>query len=178
MAFHHTVSSAMPVNASPNHDAARNGISLAAMAGITALLDQLETHPTLSSLAVSVVADAAEHKRTMTCRKGVWDGYDLTHPFPDDRSTAWHQCAHHYRTRGYAALPVANAPVPQLLSPAHLVIQPQVQTPPQPPPQPIYLPKVQAVVLLSATPCVAPYASAPAAQAPHMILRTTSATSQ
>ena len=56
MAFHHTVSSAMPVNASPNHDAARNGISLAAMAGITALLDQLETHPTSSPAAIQQMA--------------------------------------------------------------------------------------------------------------------------
>ena len=79
----------MPVNASPNHDAARghrsnqvqyieerlrNGISLAAVAGIIALLAQLETQPTLPNLAVSIVADVAGYKRTMTCRNGVWDG--------------------------------------------------------------------------------------------------------
>ena len=52
----------------------RNGFSPAAVAGITALLAQLETQPTLPSLAVSIVADVAGYKRTMTCRNGVCDG--------------------------------------------------------------------------------------------------------
>ena len=59
--------------------------------------------------------------------------------------------------------------MPQPLPPAHLVIQPQVQAPPQPPPQPIYLSNVQPVV-----PSSAHMASAPATQAPHMILSSTS----
>ena len=102
MAYHHTASAAMPAFASPNHDAARglrsnqvqymeerlsNGNSPAAVVGITTLLAQLETQPTLPSLAVSIVADVAGYKSTMTCRNGVWDGYDLAHPFLDDRST-------------------------------------------------------------------------------------------
>ena len=66
----------------------RRDCATAAVAGITALLAQLETQPTLASLALSIVADVAGYKRTMTCRNGVWDGYDLTHPFLDDRSTA------------------------------------------------------------------------------------------
>ena len=99
------------------------------MAGITALLAQLETQPTLPSLAVSIVADVAGYKRTMTCRSGIWDGYDLTHPFMDDRSTV---------VRGPSVLtaieqevtlriPIAIVPMPQPLPPAHLVIQPQAQ---------------------------------------------------
>ena len=103
MAYHHTAPAAMPAHAQPNQNAARterinqvqfveerlrNGISPAAVAGITALLAQLETQPTLPSLAVSIVADVVGYKRTMTCRNGVWDGCDLTHPFLDDRSTA------------------------------------------------------------------------------------------
>ena len=101
MAYHHTASATMPAQPQPNQNAAqtqrvnqvqfieetlRNGISPAVVAGITALLAQLETQPTLPSLAVSIVADVAGYKRTMTCRNGVWDG--LTHPFLDDRSTA------------------------------------------------------------------------------------------
>ena len=96
MAYHHTAPAAMSATASLNHDAARgqrsnqvqyiagrlrNDILPAAVADITALL------ATLPSLAVSNVADVAGYKRTMTCRNGVWDGYDLTHPFLDDRST-------------------------------------------------------------------------------------------
>ena len=103
MAYHHTAPAAMPAQPQPNPSAAqtqrvnqvefiggrlRNGISPAAVAGITALLAQLETQPTLPSLAVFIVADVAGYKRTMACRNGVWDGYDLTHPFLDDRSTA------------------------------------------------------------------------------------------
>ena len=95
MDYHHTAPAAMPASAPPNQDAARaqrsnqvqfieerlrNGISPAAVAGITALLAPLETQPTLPSLEVSIVADVAGYKRTMTCRNGAWDGYDLTHP--------------------------------------------------------------------------------------------------
>ena len=102
MAYHHTASTAMPAQPKPNQNAAqtqrvnqvqfieerlRNGISPAAVTAITALLAQLETQPTLPSFAVSIVADVAGYKRTMTCRNGVWDGYDLTHPFLADRST-------------------------------------------------------------------------------------------
>ena len=102
MAYHQMASAAKPASASPHHDPARgqrsnqvqfieerlrNGIPPAAVAGISALLAQLETPPTLLSLAVSIVADVAGYKRTMTCRIGIWDGYDLTHPFLDDRST-------------------------------------------------------------------------------------------
>ena len=94
-----TTSSSVPACTAPIHDAARgqrtnqvqfieetlrSGISPAAVPGITALLAQLETQTTLPSVAVPIVADVAGCKRTMNCRNGVWDGYDLTHPFLDD----------------------------------------------------------------------------------------------
>ena len=81
MAYHHSAPAAMPASTQPNQDVARtqrvrqeqyieerlrNGISPAAIAGITALLAQLETQPTLPSLAVSIVAG---YNRTMTCKK-------------------------------------------------------------------------------------------------------------
>ena len=83
MAYHHSAPAAMPASTQPNQDVARtqqvrrvqyieerlrNGISPDAIAGITALLSQLETQPTLPSLAVSIVADVAGYKRTMTCK--------------------------------------------------------------------------------------------------------------
>ena len=85
MAYHHTASAAMPAQPQPqpNQNAVRtqrvnqvqfieerlrNGISPAAVAGITALLAQLETQPNLPSLVVSIVADVAGYKRTMTCQ--------------------------------------------------------------------------------------------------------------
>ena len=141
---------AMPVSAPPNQNAApnqvqfieetlRNGISPAAVTGITALLAQLETQPTSPSLAVSIVADVAGYKRTMTCRNGVWDGHDLTHSFLDDRSTAVRGPSVHTAIEQEATLriPLANVPMPQPLPPAHLVIQPQAQVLSQPVTQPV-----------------------------------------
>ena len=151
----------------------RNIISPAGVAGITALLAQLETQPTLPSLAVSIVADVAGYKRTMTCRNGVWDGYDLTHPFLDDRSTAV-RCPSVQTTVEQEAtlrIPLANVPLPQPLPPAHLMIQPQAQILPQSGTQQIYLPSAQTMAPSSTQ--VTPHASAPAAHAPHMILSAT-----
>ena len=132
----------MPASTQPNQDFAltqrvrqvqyieerlRNGISPAAIAGITALLAQLETQPTLLSLAVSVVADVAGYKRTMTCKNGTWDSYDLTHPFLDYRSSVVRGPSVLTAIEQEATLriPIANVPMPQPLPPAHLVIQPQ-----------------------------------------------------
>ena len=189
MAYHHTAPAAMPATAPPNHDAARaqrskqvqyieerlrNGISPTAVARISAPLGQVETQPTLPSLAASIVADVAGYKRTMTCRNGVWDGYVLTHHLLHDRSTVVRGPSVHTAIEQEATLriPIANVPMPQPLPPAHMMIEPQAQVPPQSPPQPIYLPNVQPVAL----PLVhtVPYASASAAQAPHMILSSTS----
>ena len=66
----------------------RNRVSPATVADMTALLGQLEAQQTLPSMAVSIVADVTAYKSTITCRNVVWDGYDHTHQFQDDRSTA------------------------------------------------------------------------------------------
>ena len=189
MAYYHTASAAMPAQPQPNQNAARtqqvnqvqfieerlcDGISPAAVAGITALLAQLETQPTLPSLAVSIVADVAGYKRTMTCRNGVWDGYDLTHPFLDDRSTTVRGPSVQTTVEQEATLriPLANVPMPQPLNPAHLVIKPQSQMHPQSGTQPpMFLPSAQPTTPSAAL--VAPYASAPVAHAPHMVLSAT-----
>ena len=180
-------SAAMPASASPHHDPARgersnqvqyieesvpNDIWPAAVAGISALLAQLETQATLPSLAVSLVADVAGFKRTMTCRNGVWYGCDLTHPFLDDRSTVVRgpSVNNSIEQEATLRLPIANVVMPQLLPPAHMV--PRMQAPPQPQPPPLQLPTVQPLAFSSSH--LASYASAPAAQAPHMILSSTS----
>ena len=149
-------SAAMPASASPHHDPARgprsnqvqfiegrlrNGISPAAVAGISALLAQLETQPTLPSLTVSLVADVAMFKRTMTCRNGIWEGFDLTHPFLDDRCTVVRGPSVHSTIEQEATLRIhiANVVMPQPLPPAHMVFQPRTQIPPQPQPPPLQL---------------------------------------
>ena len=145
----------------------RNGISPATVAGITALLAQLETHTTLPSMAVSIVTDVARYKPTMTCRNEVWDGFDLSHPLLDGRSTVvyGHRTQTTFEQEPTLRVP-SSVPASQPLPPAHMVIQPQ------PHPQQFYSPNVQQLLptLLSVAPNTqAPYASAPAAvHAPHM----------
>ena len=185
MAYHHNAPAAMPASTQPNQDVAptqrvrqvqyiegrlRNGISTAASAGITALLAQLETQPTLPSLAFSIVAVVAGYKRTMTCKNGSWD--DLTHPFLDDRSSVVRGPSVLTTMEQEATLriPIANVPMPQPLPPAHLVIQPQTPSM-QSTSQAAYLPSVHAMMPPAAQ--MAPYASAPAANASHMASSTT-----
>ena len=81
----------------------RNGISPAAVTDVTGFLVQTEAQQTLPSMAVSIVADLSGYKRTMTYRNGVWDGYDLTLQFQDDRSTGTYERKHVVRAGGYAA---------------------------------------------------------------------------
>ena len=187
MAYHHTAPAAMPASAQPHQDVPRaqrvkqvqyieenlrNGITPAAIAGITALLAQLEAQSTLPSLAVSIVADVAGYKRAMTCRNGTWAGYDLIHPFLDDRSSVVRGPCVLTAIEQEATLriPIANVPMPQPLPPAHMMIQ--SQPPPAPTTsQPAYVTKVNHVVPPAAH--VAPYASVPAANAPHMIYSAT-----
>ena len=109
----------------------------------------------------------------MTCRNGVWYGYDLTHPFLDDRSTVVRGQSVNSSIEQEATLriPIANVVMPQPLPPAHLVLQPRLQAPPQPQPPLLLLPTVQSLAPSSTH--LASYASAPAAQAPPMILSST-----
>ena len=65
----------------------RNGLSPLAVAGVAALLTQLETMQTLPGVSVSLVTEVAGYRRTLTCQTNVWDGHDLTHQFLDERST-------------------------------------------------------------------------------------------
>ena len=65
----------------------RNGLSPLAVAGVAALLTQLETMQTLPGVSVSLVTEVAGYRRTLTCQNNAWDGHDLTHQFLDERST-------------------------------------------------------------------------------------------
>ena len=65
----------------------RNGLSSLAVAGVAALLTQLDTMQTLPGVSVSLVTEVAGYRRTLTCQNNAWDGHDLTHQFLDERST-------------------------------------------------------------------------------------------
>ena len=66
----------------------RNSLPPVAVAGVAALRIQLETMQTLPGVSLSIVAEGAGYRRTLTCLNSAWDGYDLTHQFLDERSTA------------------------------------------------------------------------------------------
>ena len=65
----------------------RNGLSPLAVAGVAALLTQLDSMQTLPGVSVSLVTEVAGYRRTLTCQNNAWDGHDLTHQFLDERST-------------------------------------------------------------------------------------------
>ena len=59
-----------------------------AIAGVAALLTQLDTMQALPGVSLSFVTEVAGYRRALTCTNNAWDGYDLTHQFLDERSTA------------------------------------------------------------------------------------------
>ena len=65
----------------------RNGLSPLAVAGVAALLTQLDTMQMLPGVSVSLVTEVAGYRRTLTCQNNAWDGHDLTHQILDERST-------------------------------------------------------------------------------------------
>ena len=92
----------------------RNGLPPVAVAGVAALLTQLETMQTLPSVSLSIVAEVAGYRRTLTCTNNAWDGYDLTHQFLDERSTAVHGPSQGTRFEQEASLRMVPVNVPSL----------------------------------------------------------------
>ena len=82
--------------------------------------------------AVSIVTDVSGYERTMTCRNGVRDGYDLPHQFLDKWSTSVYESLNHASFELEATLrmsPCAHVQpaAPHLIPPAHMVIQSQLE---------------------------------------------------
>ena len=101
-----------------------------------------------------------------------WVSYNLTLPFLDDRSSVVRGPSVLTAIEQEATLrvPIANVPMPQPLPPAHPVIQPQTPSI-QSTSQAAYLLNVHA--MMPPADQMAPYASASAANASHMVLSTT-----
>ena len=134
----------------------RNGLSPLAVAGVAALLTQLDTMQTLPGVSVSLVTEVAGYRRTLTCQNNAWDGHDLTHQFLDERSTTMLGPSQGTRFEQEASLCMVPASV-ATMPPPHMVALP----PPAPNPVPM-------------TPT---YSGSPAFgtsyRAPHMVLQTT-----
>ena len=99
----------------------RNGLSPLAVAGVAALLTQLDTMQTLPGVSVSLVTEVAGYRRTLTCQNNAWDGHDLTHQFLDERSTTMLGPSQGTRFEQEASLcmvpaSVATMPPPQMVA--------------------------------------------------------------
>ena len=103
----------------------RNGLSPVAVAGVDALLTQLETMQTLPGVSLSIVTEVAGYRRTLTCLNNAWDGHDLTHQFLDERSTAMYGPSQGTRFEQEASLcmvpaNVSSLPLPPIPKPVPL----------------------------------------------------------
>ena len=85
-----------------------------AVAGVAALLTQLETMQTLPGVSLSIVTEVAGYRRTVTCLNSAWGGHDLTHQFLDERSTAMYGPSQGTRFEQEASLRMVPANVPSL----------------------------------------------------------------
>ena len=134
----------------------RNGLSPLAVAGVPALLTQLDTMQTLPGVSVSLVTDVAGYRRTLTCQNNAWDGHDLTHQFLDERSTTMLGPSQGTRFEQEASL---------CMVPASVATKPPPQMVALPPPAP------------NPVPMTPTYSGSPAFgtsyRAPHMVLQTT-----
>ena len=110
-------------------DRLRNGLPPVAVAGVAALLTQLETMQTLPGVSLSIVAEVAGYRRTLTCLNSAWDGYKLTYQFLDERSTAMYGPSQGTRFEQEASLRMVPANVPSLPPPQMVALPPPVPKP-------------------------------------------------
>ena len=95
-------------------DRLRNGLPPVAIAGVAALLTQLDTMQTLPGVSLSIVTEVAGYRRASTCTNNAWNGYDLTHQFLDERSTAVYGPSQGSRFEQEASLRMMPANTPSL----------------------------------------------------------------
>ena len=94
----------------------RDGLSPVAVAGVAALLTQLESMQMLPNASLSITTEVAGYRRTLTCTNNAWDGHDLTHQFLDERSIAVHGPSQGTRFEQEASLRMMPVNVPSLPS--------------------------------------------------------------
>ena len=62
------------------------GLSPATVAGVAAIIAQMESQAQAPMLTISITSGFPGFQRSMTFQDGVWCGHDLTHHFMDDRA--------------------------------------------------------------------------------------------
>ena len=116
------------------------GLSPATVAGVAAVIAQMESQIQAPMLTLSITSGFPGFQRSMTFQDGVWSGHDLTHHFTDDRAA-------------FSYSP-ANGGVHQTSS----MQMPPCSTPPPPPP----IPMPQSAVRAGEPPCSQARPPAPA----------------
>ena len=98
------------------------GLSPATVAGVAAIIAQMESQVHAPMLTISITSGFPGFQRSMTFQDGVWHGHDLTHHFTDDRAAISYSPANGgvHQTR---SLQIPSCP------------------PPPPPPPPVSMPQ-------------------------------------
>ena len=93
------------------------GLSSAAVAGVAAIIAQMESQIHAPMLTISITSGFPGFQRSRTFQDGVWSGHDLTHHFTDDRAAISYSFAngvvHQTRSMQVPSCPPPPPPPPQ-----------------------------------------------------------------
>ena len=119
----------------------RLDLSPAAVAGVAAIIAQIESQIQAPMLTISITSGFPGFQRSMTFQDGVWSGHDLTHHFTDDRAATSYTSAnggvHQTRTMQVPSCPPPPPPPPPTSNPEQNIRAREPPGSPVPPPAPI-----------------------------------------
>ena len=101
------------------------GLSPATVAGVAAIIAQMESQLQAPMLTISITSGFPGFQRSMTYQDGVWHGHDLTHHFTDDRAAISYSPAnggvHQTRSLQIPSCPPPPPPPPPASTPQAVV---------------------------------------------------------
>ena len=101
------------------------GLSPATVAGVAAIIAQMESQVQAPMLTISITSGFPGFQRSMTYQDGVWHGHDLTHHFTDDRAAISYSPAnggvHQTRSLQIPSCPPPPPPPPPASTPQTVV---------------------------------------------------------
>ena len=102
------------------------GLSPATVAGVAAIIAQMESQVQAPMLTISITSGFPGFQRSMTFQDGVWHGHDLTHHFTDDRAAISYSPANG-GVRQARSLQIPSCPPPPPPPPPASMPQPVVR---------------------------------------------------
>ena len=102
------------------------GLSPATVAGVAAVIAQMESQIQAPMLTISITSGFPGFQRSMTFQDGVWSGHDLTHHFTDDCAAISYSPANGgvHQTRSMQ-MPTCQHPLKRPWLPVHLISRKQ-----------------------------------------------------